>query len=50
MCLATMAWIAAGTTSTGGIPALALNRLRSKNQESTTGKNHEQGERHGQEQ
>jgi hypothetical protein len=36
MCIATVAWIA-GTTSTGGLSTLVLNRLRGKNQEPTTG-------------
>jgi hypothetical protein len=47
VCIATVAWIAAGTTSTGGIAALVANRLRGKNQELTTNsKNREQGEGH----
>ncbi len=33
MCIATVAWIAAGTTSTGGLSALLVKRLRGKNQE-----------------
>ena len=50
VCIATAAWIAAGATSTGGISALVVSRLRGKNQEPTTNnKTHEQGERHGQE-
>jgi hypothetical protein len=49
VCIATVALIAAGTTSTGGISALVMSRLRGKNLESTIdNKNHEQGERHGQ--
>ena len=53
-CIATVAWIAAGTTSTGGISALVVssfrgNRLRGKKQDSTINKkNLEEGERHGQ--
>jgi hypothetical protein len=53
-CIATAAWIAAGTASTGGISALVVstfrgNKLRSKNQNSTTDKkNPEKGEKHGQ--
>lgn len=50
LCLATVAWIAAGITSTGGISAVTVKRLRDRNQEATTNDNHEQGERHGQEQ
>lgn len=48
MCMATVAWIAASATSTGGISALVVSRLRGKNQQPTTTHNHEQGERHGQ--
>jgi hypothetical protein len=41
----TVGWIAAGTTSTGGISALVVSRLRGKNREtSTDNKNHEEGE------
>jgi hypothetical protein len=42
----TVGWIAAGTTSTGGISALVVSRLRGKNRETTTtdNKNHEEGE------
>jgi hypothetical protein len=36
VCLATIAWIAAGATSTGGISALVVSRLRVKHQEPTT--------------
>ena len=50
-CLATMAWIAVGATSTGGISALVVHSLREKHPGLTiSNKNHEQGERHGQEQ
>ncbi|RSL16006.1 hypothetical protein EDE15_1513 [Edaphobacter aggregans] len=35
ICIATVAWIAAGTTSTGGLSALVMKRLR-KNQEPAT--------------
>jgi hypothetical protein len=53
-CIATVAWIAAGTASTGGISALVVstfrgNKLRTKNQDSITDKkNPDEGERHGQ--
>ena len=50
-CIATVAWIAAGTTSTGGISALVVSRFRGKklrdkkNPEPITNKqNREQGE------
>jgi hypothetical protein len=52
-CIATAAWIAAGTASTGGISALAVSsfrgkKLRGKKQDSTTNKNNlEKGEGHG---
>ena len=50
-CLATVAWIAVGAVSTGGISALAVHSLRDKNQEpAMSNKNHVQGEGHGQEQ
>jgi hypothetical protein len=45
-----VAWIAAGVTSTGGISALAVKKMRGRNQEATTNDNNDQGERHGQEQ
>jgi hypothetical protein len=46
-CLATMAWIAVGVTSTGGVSALVVHSLRDRNQGSTIrNKNLEQGERH----
>ena len=49
-CIGSAVWIAAATTSTGGIAALVVSRLRSKNdknQESTSNnKNHEQGDSH----
>ena len=53
-CIATVAWIAAGTTSTGGISALVVSsfrgkKLRGEKRESTTNnRNLEKGERHGQ--
>jgi len=51
VCIATAAVIAASATSTGGISALFVSRLRGKSRESETiNKNHEQGERHGKEQ
>ena len=52
-CIATAAWIAAGTVSTGGISALVVTtfrgkKLRDENQDSITNKkNSEEGERHG---
>ena len=50
-CLATMAWIAVGATSTGGISALVVYSLRDKDRlPAITNKNYVQGERHGQEQ
>ena len=48
MCLATMAWIATGATSTGGISALVIKRFRTTNTERTNKKrNLEQGGRYG---
>jgi hypothetical protein len=53
-CIATVAWIAAGTASTGGISALVVStfrgkKLRDREQDSITSKqNPEKGERHGQ--
>lgn len=49
VCIATVAWITAGTTSTGGISALIVSRLRGKDRRSITNNNCEQGERHGEE-
>jgi hypothetical protein len=52
-CIATAAWIVAGTVSTGGISALVVSTLRGKKlrdqeQGSTTNKtNPEDGERNG---
>ena len=53
-CIATAAWIVAGTVSTGGISALVVstfrgNKLRGGKQDSITDKeNPEEGEKHGQ--
>jgi hypothetical protein len=48
MCFATVAWIAVGATSMGGMSALAVSLLHGKSQQPTTGStNHVQGERHG---
>ena len=53
-CIATVAWIAAGTTSTGGITALVVSsfrgkKLRGEKQDLTTNKkNLEKGEKHEQ--
>jgi len=53
-CIATAAWIAAGTASTGGISALVVSSFRGKKlrgwkQDPTTHKNNpEEGESHGQ--
>ena len=53
-CIATVAWIAAGTTSTGGISALVVSSLRGKKlrgekrEFTTDNKNLKKGERHGQ--
>ena len=53
-CIATAAWIAAGTPSTGGISALVVStfrgkKLRGKKQDPTTNKkNPEEGENDGQ--
>jgi hypothetical protein len=33
LCLATVAWIAAGATSTGGLSALAVKRFRGRDRE-----------------
>jgi hypothetical protein len=46
---ATVTWIAAGATSTGGLSALVIGKLRSKPQQPTT-RNPipHQGEKHGQ--
>ena len=49
MCIATVAWMAAGTASTGGLSAVIVKRLRGKNQARTRG-NHEQGGEHGRKQ
>jgi hypothetical protein len=38
MCLATVAWIAAGATSTGGISALAVWSFRGMNRERSNNK------------
>jgi hypothetical protein len=52
-CIATLAWIAAGTISTGGISALVVSsfrekKLRGEKQDPTTiNRNLEKGERHG---
>jgi hypothetical protein len=46
LCMATVAWIAVGAVTTGGISALAFNTLRgdkTKDQQKAT----LQGERHG---
>ncbi len=48
MCMTTVAWIAASATSTGGISALVIGRLRGKSQHATNGNNDKEGERHGQ--
>jgi hypothetical protein len=46
---ATVTWIAAGATSTGGISALVLTKLRSKSPPSTNANlNPQQGDTHGQ--
>lgn len=53
-CIATAAWIAAGTASTGGISALVVSsfrgkKLREEKPDLTTNKKIlEEGERHGQ--
>jgi hypothetical protein len=53
-CIATVAWIAAGTISTGGISALVVSsfrgkKLRGEKQDPTiNSRNLEKGERHGQ--
>ncbi len=48
MCFATVAWIAAGVTSTGGISAVVVSRLRGENHTLTTHKNNQQkGEENG---
>ncbi len=46
VCIATAAVIAASATSTGGISALVMNRLRGRNIQNSMNKP-EQGERHG---
>jgi hypothetical protein len=46
VCVAAVAWIAAGTTSTGGISALVVSRLRGRN-EKPDNENPVQGERKG---
>lgn len=52
-CIATAAWIVAGTVSTGGISALVVStfsgkKLRGDKRELTIGnQNSEEGERHG---
>jgi hypothetical protein len=48
MCFATVAWIAAGVTSTGGISAVVVSRLRGENHALATNKNNQQkGEENG---
>jgi len=44
-CFATVAWIAVGATSTVGISALLVKKLRDKNEQPTT---NEGGDRHEQ--
>jgi hypothetical protein len=39
-CLGTMAWIAAGVLSTGGISALAVSTLRGRHHDTTTNDKH----------
>jgi hypothetical protein len=48
MCITSVAWIAVSATSTGGISALLVGRLRGKNKQATNSNNNEEGERHGQ--
>jgi hypothetical protein len=48
MCMTTVAWIAASATSTGGISAMIVSRLRGKNQQAANSNRNEEGERHGQ--
>jgi hypothetical protein len=48
ICMTTAALIAASATSTGGISALVISKLRGKNQQATNTNNNEEGERHGQ--
>jgi hypothetical protein len=43
-CIATVGWIAAGATSTGGIAALVVSRLRGKNKERDMDKNKERND------
>jgi hypothetical protein len=50
VCIATAAWFAAGATSTGGISALVVSRLRSKNKSNINIMDHEKGESDGQKQ
>jgi hypothetical protein len=53
-CIATVAWIAAGTASTGGISALVVSSFRGKKlpggkcELTTINRNPQEGERHGQ--
>ena len=49
LCFATVAWIAAGVTSTGGISALAVSTFRKNQRPTTDNRNQGQGERDGQE-
>jgi hypothetical protein len=44
-----VALIAAGTTSTGGISALVMTRLRGKNNKHEQDEQREQGDKHGEE-
>jgi hypothetical protein len=46
MCVTTVSWIAASATSTGGIAALLIGRLRGKKQQANNSNNNEEGERH----
>jgi hypothetical protein len=46
--MTSVAWIAVSATSTGGISALVVGRLRGKNKPAANSNNNEEGERRGQ--
>ncbi len=50
VCFATAAWIAAGITSTGGMSALVVSRLRGNDHPLTNNKYQQKGEEDGQRQ
>jgi hypothetical protein len=47
VCIATAVWIAASATSTGGVSALFVKKLRNKSQDPITNNHQEGGENDG---